>query len=393
MRASIGAHSRVAPFPTGMPERSYEVAGQVFELARTDSCLNISMRGRLDRASRSGYREQMEMRSLPKIELHLHLDCSLSFQAVSRLAPFVTREEYQCDYIAPARCANLADFLSRAPKGFRLMQTEDALRLVTEDVFQQLIDDGVIYAEIRFAPLLHIERGLSPARVVSVVERSVDHLIRETGMQAGLILCTLRHFTEAQSLLTAELVEQFRGSRVVALDLAGDEAGFPLDAHVGAYRYAREHGLFRTAHAGEGLGPESVWETLRLLDPHRIGHGTRSIEDPKLVDHLRRERIHLEICPSANVQIIPSIGNMEEHPIDRLYRAGISLNVNSDSRMLTPTTLTREYESLRSVFDWTEQDLQRANLMGLEAAFVDDEMRKQIRQRLLEATGGANLPV
>jgi adenosine deaminase len=346
----------------------------------------------MDQASSAGYLERMDLRSLPKIELHLHLDCSLSFQAVSKLAPSVTREEYQREYIAPARCANLADFLSRAPKGFRLMQTEDSLRLVTEDVFQQLVEDSVIYAEFRFAPLLHTEQGLSPDRVVSVVERSVERLIRETGMQAGLILCTLRHFTQAQSLQTAELVEQFRGSRVVALDLAGDEAGFPLDAHVGAYRYAREHGLFRTAHAGEALGAESVWETLRLLEPHRIGHGTRSIEDPKLVEHLRRKRIHLEICPSANVQIIPSIGSMEEHPIDRLYRAGVSLNVNSDSRMLTPTTLTREYESLGRVFNWTELDLQRANLMGLEAAFVDDGMRKQLRERLLEANGRANLP-
>jgi adenosine deaminase len=332
----------------------------------------------------------MELRSLPKIELHLHLDCSLSYQAVSALAPSVTREEYQRDYIAPARCANLADFLSRAPKGFQLMQTENSLRLVAEDVFRQLIEDGVIYAEIRFAPLLHTARGLSPERVVAVVEREVDRLIRETGMQAGLILCTLRHFKEAQSLLTAELVEKFRGSRVVALDLAGDEAGFPLDAHVGAYRYAREHGLFRTAHAGEGRGPESVWETLRLLDPHRIGHGTRSIEDPKLVEHLRKQRIHLELCPSANVQIIPSIGSMEEHPIDRLYRAGVSLNVNSDSRMLTPTTLTLEYENLQRVFDWGEAELLRTNLMGLDAAFVEDGAKEQFRKRLLELYGGPN---
>ena len=272
------------------------------------------------------------------------------------------------------------------------MQTEDSLRLVTEDVVHQLIEDGVIYAEIRFAPLLHTEQGLNPERVVAVVERAVDNLIHETGIQAGLILCTLRHFTEAQSLLTARLVETFRGSRVVALDLAGDEAGFPLDAHTSAYRYAREHGLFRTAHAGEGLGPESVWETLRLLDPQRIGHGTRSIEDPKLVEHLRRERVHLELCPSANVQIIPSIRSMEEHPIDRLYRAGVSINVNSDSRMLTPTTLSREYENLQRTFDWTEQDLLRANFMGLDAAFLDDLVKQRLRNRFLEAYGEAGPP-
>lgn len=181
---------------------------------------------------------------------------------------------------------------------------------------------------------------------------------------------------------TAQLVNDFRGSRVVALDLAGDEAGFPLDAHVGAYRYARDHGLFRTAHAGEALGPESVWETLRLLDPQRIGHGTRSIEDPNLVEHLRRERIHLELCPTANVQIIPSIKSMEEHPIDRLYRAGVSLNVNTDSRMLTPTTMTKEYEHLDRVFHWSAQDFLKTNLMGLEAAFVGDEVKQRLRERL-----------
>src|SRR5215472_13141140 len=172
----------------------------------------------------------MNLRLLPKIELHLHLDCSLSYQIVSELAPSVSRGEYEREYVAPARCANLADFLTRAPKGFRLMQTEEALQLVTEDVFRQLVDDGVIYAEIRFAPLLHTERGLRPERIVSVVEKTVERLTRETAMQAGVILCTLRHFTETQSMLTATLVKEFRGSRIVALDIAADEAGFPLDA-------------------------------------------------------------------------------------------------------------------------------------------------------------------
>jgi adenosine deaminase len=181
---------------------------------------------------------------------------------------------------------------------------------------------------------------------------------------------------------TAELVEKFRGSRVVALDLAGDEASFPLDAHIAAYRYAREHSLNRTAHAGEALGPESVWETLRVLDPQRIGHGTRSYEDPSLIEALRQQHIHLELCPSANVQIIPSILSMPEHPIDRLYHAGVSLNINSDSRMLTPTTLTREYEILHRVFNWTVQDFQRANLMGVEAAFASNEIKEQLKKSI-----------
>jgi adenosine deaminase len=324
----------------------------------------------------------MKLRSLPKLELHLHLDCSLSYKAVSRLAPGITREDYQRDYVAPARCTNLADFLSRAPMGFRLMQTEDALRLVVEDLFEQLAEDGVIYAEIRFAPHLHTLNGLTSERVVAIVERAVDEATRATGIDAGAILCTLRHFTAEQSMSTAQLVEQFRSSRVLALDIAGDEAGFPLDAHIDAYRYAREHGLHRTAHAGEACGPESVWQTLRLLDPQRIGHGTRSCEDEALVEHLRREKIHLELCPTSNVQIIPSIAAWEDHPIDRLYRAGVPLSVNTDTRMLTPATLTGEYEGIERVFGWSAQDFHRVNRMALDAAFADDSVKEKIAPRL-----------
>jgi adenosine deaminase len=326
----------------------------------------------------------MKFRKLPKVELHLHLDCSLSYKAVARLAPSVSHEEYLRDYVAPARCTNLADFLARAPKGFRLMQTEDALRAVTEDVFEQLAEDGVVYAELRFAPLLHLEQVLSADRVVRAVERAADELTHATGVEAGLILCTLRHFTAEQSMATARLVEQFRGSRVVALDIAGDEAGFPLDAHVAAYKFACEKGLMRTAHAGEACGPESVWETLRLLDPQRIGHGVRSIEDPRLVDHLKCEGIHLEVCPSSNLQIVPEIARWEDHPIDRLYRAGISLNVNTDTRMLNPVTLTGEYEGMARVFGWGTEDFLKTNLMGVEAAFASDEVKESLRRRVEE---------
>lgn len=324
----------------------------------------------------------MSYSSLPKIELHLHLDCSLSYEAVSTLASEVTREEYECDYIAPAKCTNLADFLRRAPKGFQLMQTEAALRLVTEDLFSQLSQDGVVYAEIRFAPLLHTYQGLSAERVVEIVDAVTEDLNRSSGLEARLILCTLRHFTEAQSMETVQLVERFRGSQVVALDLAADEAGFPLDAHISAYRYAEEHGFCRTAHAGEACGPESVWETLRLLHPMRIGHGTRSIEDPKLVEHLKREHIHLELCPAANVQIIQSLATLKDHPIDRLYRAGIALNVNTDSRMLTPTTLTSEYKNLSQTFGWTAEDFLCTNRMGVDAAFADEATKERLRKKL-----------
>ena len=322
------------------------------------------------------------LNSFPKIELHLHLDCSLSYAAVSRLDPAVSQEEYQSDFVGPMRCPSLAEFLKRAPKGYRLMQSEAALELVVEDLFQQLEMDGVIYAELRFAPLLHTERGLMPERVVEVVDRAIEKMIHETGIESRLILCTLRHFSPAQSMATVKLVEKFQGSRVTALDLAGDEAGYPLDAHIVAYTYAQERNIYRTAHAGEALGPESVWDAIRFLAPTRIGHGTRSIEDPQLVDYLWRRRIHLEICPSANVQIIPTIENWKQHPIDRLYRAGVRLNANTDTRMLTPTTLTREYEGLQQIFGWGSDEFLTTNQMAIDASFVDESVKEKLRIRI-----------
>lgn len=333
-----------------------------------------------------------EIRSLPKVELHLHLDCSLSFQAVSQLVPSVSMETYLRDYVAPSRCSDLVEFLSCARKGVQLLQTEAALELLVEDIFRQLAEDGVIYAELRFAPLLHLEQGLSPEQVVEIVDRTTERMIRQTGVEARLILCTLRHFTQEQSMQTVQLIEHFKDSRVVALDIAGDEAGFPLDAHIPAYQYAHEHGLFCTAHAGEACGPESVWETLKHLAPSRIGHGTRSIEDPELVKHLRQSKIHLELCPSSNVQIIPSIESWEDHPIHRLYAAGVPLNANTDTRMLTPTTLTKEYAELKRIFGWGAEEFCKTNLAAIDAAFLDADTKARLRS-IVSRAYQATMPV
>ena len=322
-----------------------------------------------------------KVRELPKVELHLHLDCSLSYAAVSRLDDSVSLEEYQREFIAPPRCTSLADFLTRAPRAFRLMQDEAALALVVEDLFEQLAADGVMYAEIRFAPLLHLERGLKPAEAVAAVDRAMEACIRSTGIEARLILCTLRHYDREQGLATVKLVHDFRGSRVVALDIAGDEAGFPIDAHVPAFRYAIEHGLHRTAHAGEARGPGSVWETLREFQPARIGHGVRSVEDPALVEHLRRERIHLEVCPTSNVQTCVA-ENIAEHAVDRLYRAGVPLSISTDTRTITNVTLEREYARLGEHFAWGDAEFLVCNREALRAAFVEENVREQLLERL-----------
>ncbi len=328
----------------------------------------------------------MDTAALPKVELHLHLDCSLSYAAVARLAPAVGPAEYQARFVAPAKCACLADFLTRPPQMVNLLQTEAALRLAVRDLFDQLVRDGLIYAEVRFAPLLHTAAGLAPAAVVAAVERETAACAAETGVAARLLLCTLRHFTAAQSQETAALAALFRGTLVAGLDIAGDET-LPLAPHAAAFQYARAHGVPCTAHAGEAReagGPASVREALALLGPRRIGHGVRSAEDPELVRALARDGVHLEVCPTCNVQIdlFPSYA---DHPLDRLYRAGVALNLNTDTRAVTAVTLTEEYARTRRTFGWGAAELLATNRMALRAAFAPPDLRAALEARLEEA--------
>jgi adenosine deaminase len=168
---------------------------------------------------------------------------------------------------------------------------------------------------------------------------------------------------------------------VVALDLAGDEAGHPVAAHLPAFQFALDHDVHRTAHAGEAAGPASVWETLTSFGPSRLGHGVRSVEDSALVEHLRRERIHLEVCPSSNVQI-DVYPTYARHPIDRLYRADVSVGVNTDARAVTQVTLSEEYERLADAFGWREADFLACNLNAIEAAFAPADVKRRIADRL-----------
>lgn len=257
------------------------------------------------------------------------------------------------------------------------MQSEESLRLVIEDLFEQLEADQLVYAEIRFAPLLHIANGLPPDAVVAAVDSATEKCIAGTGIEARVILCTLRHFNQEQSLQTAQLVEHFQGSRIVALDLAGDEAGFPIGAHVPAFRYAIDHGLNRTAHAGEARGADSVWETLRAFQRSRIGHGVRSIEDPLLLDHLRRERIHLEVCPTSNLQT-GVCSTYRDHPVERLFRSGVSLGINTDTRTITNVTLEQEYARLQQNFGWDQEELMTCNREAVRAAFLEEPAKARI---------------
>ena len=304
-----------------------------------------------------------------------------NYDVVKKLDPSVTQERYNEEFIAPPKCNDLIDFLKRAVKGFQLMQTTEALQLVVDDLFDQLQKDNAIYAEIRFAPFLHLEKGLTPYEVVEATEAATAAAIKRTGVEARLILCTLRHYTEEQSMATVKLVEQFAGTYVAGFDIAGDEAGCPVTNHIAAFKYAQEKGLHITAHGGEAAGPESVWEVLEHFKPTRIGHGARSVEDETLVSHLRDKKIHLEICPSCNVQT-SMYETFKDHPVDTLKKKGVLLNINTDCRTIVNVNLQTEYKRLHENFGWSKHDFYECNVNAVMAAFIPAEVKEKLLAQL-----------
>jgi adenosine deaminase len=326
----------------------------------------------------------MDYRLLPKIELHLHLDCSLSYKVVQQINPSITLEKYNESFIAPPKCTDLADYLKRAVKGYELMQTKEQLKLVTLDLMEQLKEDNIAYAEIRFAPLLHTANGLAAFEVVQTVNDALTAGIHDTGVEARLILCTLRHYCREQSMETVKLVEQFRGSKVVGFDIAGDEAGYPVEAHTPAFMYAKEKNIYVTSHAGEACGADSVWETLRTFHPSRIGHGVRSAEDEKLLAHLKKENIHLEVCPTSNVQT-NVVDTIKVHPVDRLYKEAVSMSINTDCRTISNVTLSSEYCLMEKEFNWTTEQFLQCNLAAIQHSFCDDLLKEKLKKQILDA--------
>ncbi len=182
---------------------------------------------------------------------------------------------------------------------------------------------------------------------------------------------------------TVKLAEKFRGTHVVGFDIAGDEAGYPLTNHIAAFEYARSKNIPCTAHAGEAAGASNVRETLSKLRPSRIGHGVRSVEDDQVVALLRQQHILLEVCPTSNLQT-NIYDNIKDHPVDKLYRAGVPLSLSTDCRTISNTTLTREYQRIRETFHWTKADFLACNLQAVDHAFTSEGNKKTLKEILLK---------
>ena len=311
-----------------------------------------------------------------KVELHIHLDCSLSYDVVKKISPKITNHQFNNEFIG-STCSCLKDYIKCADRAVEIMQTKKQLELVTSDLFKQLKKDNVIYAEIRFAPLLHLKGGLSSTEVVKIISQITKNESIKTGIEAGLILCTLRHYSAEQSMETVNLVNDFKGSNVIGFDLAADEAGYPIKNHIKAFKFANDNKINCTAHAGEAMGPESIIETLDLLKPKRIGHGVRSFEDPNLIERLKKENIHLELCLTSNM-VTKVYKDFFNHPIDELYKKNLSISINSDGRTISNTNLCKEYSLISKHFMWDDNDFLNCNINAINASFASEKLKSKL---------------
>jgi len=327
------------------------------------------------------------IRSLPKVELHVHLDTSVRPSTVAELADqqgIELPDDLEDALIAPPVCSDLSDYLTRVGAALRVLQTQAALERAAYELVQDMAAENVVYAEIRYAPQLCIRRGLDMQQVIDAVAAGLQAARADLGVKTGQIICCLRHDPSALSHEVAQYaIANWCPGKVVGLDLAADEAshgGFP---HRTAFRLARGVGMPRTVHAGEAAGAESIREAIFLLGAQRLGHGVRLREDPELYQPVRQQHIALEMCPTSNVQT-RAVASLADHPIDSYLRKGLPVTVNTDGRTTSNTSLTREYAKLAQQFGWGLSEIQCTVLTAASSAFVSKDEQAELRRSVLE---------
>jgi adenosine deaminase len=326
---------------------------------------------------------------MPKVLLHDHLDGGLRPQTVIELADEVgyaelpTRDPGELTKIltAGAHRGHLNLYLDAFRHTVGVMQTREALHRVAREAAEDLSDDGVVYAEIRFAPELHTERGLTLDQVVEAVLAGFKSADRPIKVRA--LLTAMR--TAARSLEIAELAVRHRDNGVVGFDIAGAEAGWPPSRHLDAFQYVHRENFHVTIHAGEGFGLPSIWEAVQYCGAERLGHGVRLIEDIKvgsdgtatlgrLASYVRDCRIPLEMCPTSNVQT-GAAESIATHPLRLMRKLHFRVTVNTDNRLMSQISLSDEFATLVREFGYGWPDLQWLTVNAMKSAFAPFDER------------------
>ncbi|MCZ7416958.1 MULTISPECIES: adenosine deaminase [unclassified Streptomyces] len=337
-----------------------------------------------------------QIRRAPKVLLHDHLDGGLRPATVVDLArdagydrlPVSEPEALGRWFREAADSGSLERYLETFAHTVAVMQTRDALVRVAAECAEDLAADGVVYAEVRYAPEQHLEGGLSLEEVVRAVNegfREGERRAREAGhrIRVAALLTAMRH--AARALEIAELANRFRDDGVAGFDIAGAEAGYPPTRHLDAFEYLKRENNHFTIHAGESFGLPSIWQALQWCGADRLGHGVRITDDMKIADdgtvelgrlaaYVRDKRVPLEMCPTSNLQT-GAASSYAEHPIGLLRKLHYRVTVNTDNRLMSGTSMTREFGHLVEAFGYTLDDMQWFTVNAMKSAFIPFDER------------------
>lgn len=329
------------------------------------------------------------IRRLPKVALHDHLDGGLRPATVLELAADIGHETPASDaeglgrwFRDQSNAGSLAEYLTTFAETVAVMQTPEALHRVAREFVLDQADDGVVYAEARWAPEQHLERGLTPAQATEAVRDGLADGMAEASARgrrivARQLVTSLRHTPPRRDV--TRLAVDFRDDSVAGFDLAGPEDGFPSTSHIAEFEFLRRNNVALTIHAGEAAGPESMWEAVQLCGARRLGHGVRIVDDldpgtgrPRpggIAAYVRDFQIPLEVCPTSNV-MTGICADIASHPVDRLLDLGFAVTISCDNRLMSDTTLTREFAALVAAFGYDADDLLVLTLTAAQNAFL-----------------------
>ena len=345
------------------------------------------------------------IRKVPKVLLHDHLDGGLRPGTVIELAdtvgyaglPTTDVGELSRWFREAADSGSLESYLETFAHTCGVMQTEEALVRVAAECAEDLAADGVVYAEVRYAPELFVERGLTLQAVVEAVQEGFDQGARRAAEQGrpiriGTLLCAMRQHARAAEI--AEVAVRYRDAGVAGFDIAGPEAGFPPTRNLDAFEYLRTNNAHFTIHAGEAFGLASIWEAIQHCGAERLGHGVRIVDDIKsdpdgtvhlgrLAGYVRDRRIPLEICSSSNVQT-GAAASIADHPVGLLARLRFRVTVNTDNRLMSGCTVSSEFAALAEAFGYDWADVQWFTLNAMKSAFLDFDRRLDLINNVIK---------
>lgn len=324
------------------------------------------------------------------IDLHLHLDGSLNPKNILSMAkmagvelPYSDEEVIRTKMMVEPDCTNLGEYLEKFDLPLQLLQTTECIEYAVYELMRDLKEQGLCYAEIRYAPQLHMQKGLTQREVIEATIRGRNKGIEDFGIHTNLILCCMRgdqNFAENKETVT--IAEKYIGKGVCAVDLAGNESAYPTETFREIFAIAKEKGIPIVIHAGEAAGAESIWQALEL-GAVRIGHGIHAIEDRELMRVLNEKNIYLEMCYSSNLQT-KTVDKAEDYPIIQFVSEGLGITLNTDNLTVSNTTLKREYELIQKQFDLGDDVLLQIALNSVDASFASESEKEELKKYIID---------